>query len=274
MNVSPDIHNTEKRGKVINVVGSKGGVGTTTVAVNLAAGLNALKGAGSVVVIDMNLLFGEIPLFFDVKTAFNWGEVVKNISRVDSTYLMSVLAKHPSGVYVLPSPIDIDGIGHTSPDIIEQLIGVMRKQFDYIVIDNGQSLNLISQKLLELSDMVLVVSILSLPCLINVKRLLKTFWTLGYPREDRVKIVMNRYHKKSVLSVKEAEEGLGKKISWLIPNDFNATMSAINQGKVLSAVAKSAEISRNFSQLAHSLMDKGETNREKGRKGFLSFKVF
>jgi pilus assembly protein CpaE len=263
------IHDKVKRGRVINVVGSKGGVGTTTVAVNLAASLNNLKDVDSVAVIDMNLLFGEVPLFLDMKTAFNWGEVLKNISRVDSTYLMSVLAKHNSGVYILPAPTDIDVIGYANPDVIEQLIDQMRKEFDYIVIDNGQSLDIISQKLLELSDMVLVVSILSLPCLINVRRLLKTFRNLGYPMEDRVKLLMNRYHKKSVLSVKEAEDGLARKISWLIPNDYNTAMSSINQGKVLASIAKNTEIGRNLQELA--LHVKGEKKKEK--KSFLGLKI-
>jgi len=259
----PEIQDQVKRGKIINVVGSKGGVGTTTVAVNLAASLNELKDVRSVVVIDMNLLFGEVPLFLDTKTSLNWGEVAKNISRVDPTYLMSVLARHSSGIYVLPSPTDIYGINYTSPDIIDQLMDMMRKEFDYIVIDNGQSLDIISQKLLEISDMVLLVSILSLPCLINVKRLLENFWNLGYPREDRVRIVMNRYQKNSVLSVREAETGLGRKISWLIPNDYTTTMSAINQGKVLSSIAGNSEISRNFSEFAADLINSGEKKKEK-----------
>jgi len=259
----PAIQDRVKRGKIINVIGSKGGVGTTTVAVNLAASLNELKEVDSVAVMDMNLIFGEVPLFLDVKTAFNWGEIAKNISRVDSTYLMSCLARHPSGVCILPSPTDINGKNNATPDIIAQLMDIMRKEFDFVVIDNGQSLNSISQKVLELSDMVFVVSILSLPCLINVKRLMETFWNLGYPGEERVRIVMNRFVKNSVLSLKEAEEVLKREISWFIPNDYNTTMSAINQGKMISSIGNKTEISRNINKLALSLIDRDEKKKEK-----------
>ena len=73
----------KKKGKIINIVGSKGGIGTTTTAVNFAASLLELQGARkSVALIDMNLLFGDIPLFLDIEAAFNWGEVAKNISRL------------------------------------------------------------------------------------------------------------------------------------------------------------------------------------------------
>jgi pilus assembly protein CpaE len=260
-----------KKGKIINVIGGKGGVGTTTVAVNIAASLNELENDESVALIDMNLVFGEIPLFMDIKTSFNWGEVAKNISRLDSTYLMSVLAKHPSGVYILPSPTDFNGVNYANPEIIEQLMAMMRSKFDYIVIDNGQSLNEISRKILELSDTVLLVSIPTLPCLTNVKRLLETFWQLGSPQEDRVKIIMNRSHKKSMISTKEAEEGIGEKISWLIPNDYNSAMSAINKGRLLSDIAKKAEITKTIKDIAMNLFS--GVKKSNGKKSFWGRKL-
>ena len=262
-----------KKGKIINVIGGKGGVGATTVAVNIAAGLNKSGSNQSVAIMDMNLVFGEIPLFMDIKTAFNWGEVARNISRADSTYLMSALERHPSGVYVLPSPTEFNGVNSADPEVIERILELMRQEFDYIVIDNGQSLNAVSLKALELSDTTLIVSIPSLPCLINVKRLLETFWRLGYPGEDRIRIVMNRCQKNPVISVREAEEGIGQKIYRTIPNDYDATMSAINQGKALSLVANGSEIAGSFSDLTDALLngDKpGVNKRKKQKKGFFN----
>ena len=253
----------KKRGKIINVIGSKGGVGTTTVAVNLATSLAELEGSPLVALIDMNLLFGEIPLFLDVKSVFNWGEVARNISRLDSTYLMSILSKHSSGVHVLPSPTGLDGVNVATPEIIKKLLGLMQNVFDFIVIDGGQSLDDISLKILEVSDMVLLVAILSLPCLTNLKRLLWTFQKLGYPQEENIKIIISRYHKKSVISLKEAEETLNRKIFWLIPNDYLTTMSAINQGKTLSMVAHGAEITNNLKELASGFLKKEERKKEK-----------
>lgn len=248
----------KKKSKIITVMGSKGGVGTTTVAVNLAACLNELRNEQSVMLMDMNLIFGEVPIFLDLKTPFNWGEVAKNISRVDSTYLMSVVTRHSSGINVLPSPTDMHGVNYATPEIMEQLLELMRKEFDYIVIDNGQSLNSISQKIIEMSDVVCLVSVMSLPCLTNVKKLFDTFRKLGYLHEDKIKVVMNRYNNKSVLSIADAEKGIEKKISWLIPNDYNTAMAAINQGKLLSQVAKKSNIVMNFADLAASIAGKNE----------------
>jgi pilus assembly protein CpaE len=138
--------------------------------------------------------------------------------------------------------------------------------FDYIVIDGGQALDDISLKILEMSDTVLLVAILSLPCLTNVKRLLWIFQKLGYPKQEMIKVVINRHHKKkSVISSKEAEESVNQKIFWFVPNDYPTTMSAINQGKTLSSVAPGAEVSKNVRELASRLLEKGEKEKGKGR---------
>ena len=256
----------KKQGKIIDVIGSKGGVGTTTIAVNLATSLVESKGSPSVALIDMNLLFGEIPIFLNIESGFNWGEVARNISRLDATYLMSILSKHHSGVYVLPSPTGLDGVNVVTPAIIETILKLMRSVFDYIVIDGGQSLDDISLKILEMSDTLLLVAILSLPCLSNLKRLLWTFQRLGYPAKEKIKIIISRYHKKSLISLKDAEKGMDQRISWLVPNDFTTTMSAINQGKILSSVSHGAEITKNLRELASTFLE----GSEKGKSRFLS----
>jgi len=242
-----------KRGNIIDVLGSKGGVGATTVAVNLADSLIRLKEGSRVALIDMNLLFGEIPLFLNLKPNFNWEEVVRNIARLDSTYLMSILCQHSSGIYVLPSPTSFIGMNSATPAIIQKLLQMMQTTFDYIVIDSGQSLDDISMKILEIADTVLLVAILSVPCLINIKRLQENFITIGYPRDEKVKVLISRYHKKSTISLKEAEQSINKKVFGYISNDYMTTMSAINQGKTIHELTAGSEIAQDFKQLVSTL---------------------
>jgi pilus assembly protein CpaE len=240
-----------KKGKIIHLIGSKGGVGTTTIAVNLAASLvKSPPSTASVVLVDMNCLFGEIPIFLNMQPEFNWAEVARNISRLDSHYLMSILSRHKNGMYILPSPTGLDGMGVSTPEFIERILGLMKQVFDFIVIDGGQSLDEVSLKILEMTDFLCLIAILSLPCLTNVKRLLRTFEKLGYPRNEQVRIIINRYHKKSLISLKDAEAALDRKISGLIDNDYPSTMSAINQGKTLEWVAPGAEVTKNIRSLA------------------------
>ena len=240
----------KKQGTIIDVIGSKGGIGTTTVAVNLATSLAGLDREKSVALIDMNLLFGEIPMFLGIDSVFDWVEVAKNVYRLDSTYLMGVMSLDRSGVHVLPAPAKTLDEFLVTPAVVETLLVQMKSMFDYIVIDSGQSLDVISKTIIRLSDTQVIVTLLSLPCLVNVKRLQDAFRKFGYPPDENVKILVNRYQKRSVISVEDTEKSLKKKIFWCIPNDFQATMSAINQGRPLSEVEPRAEITNSFKDLA------------------------
>ncbi len=252
-----------KLGQIINVMGSKGGVGTSTVAVNLAASLAEMKTAQSVALIDMNLLFGDIPLFLDTENTHHWGEIAKNIQRLDATFLMSIMSTHSSGVYVLHSPSQLDGSTVATPEIMQVLLTLMRTMFDYIIIDGGQGLDSMSLKILEMSDTLMLVSVLSLPCLANTNRLLGTFKLLGYPPEEGIKVVINRYLKNSDISLKDAEKSIHRKIFWTIANDYKGTMTAINHGKTLSQAARKASVTKNIKQLAEALAEK-EKPQKKG----------
>ena len=253
-----------KYGQIIELIGSKGGVGTTTVAVNLAVSLAEMKGAPSVALIDRNMLFGEVPLFLEIKPNYHWGEITNNISRLDSTFLMNVLTKHSSGVYVLPSPASLNGHDPATPEIMGHLLSLMQSMFDFVVIDGGQSLDDTSLRMLEMSDTVLLISILSLPCLSNTKRLLKMFYTLGYLPKEQIKIVINRHLKNPEISLKDSEAAIDNKIFWTIPNDYRRTLSAINQGKTLSESASKAPITKSMRELAYALSKKEEKQEKKG----------
>jgi pilus assembly protein CpaE len=243
-----------KSGRVIDVLGSKGGVGTTTVAVNLAVSLAENMGKESVALLDLNTVFGDIPLFLSLKAAHHWGAITNNIDRLDEMFLTKVMSKHFSGVQVLPSPSYLNGDRPATPETIDKLIMLMKKMFDIIVIDGGQSLNATSLKVFSMSDNILLVSLLSLPCLYNTNKLLRSFGGLDHTHKEKVRIIINRYLKKSDLSVKEAERSMGKGVFWTIPNDYKTTISAINQGKTLSEVASRASVTRSLQELAKTLI--------------------
>jgi pilus assembly protein CpaE len=255
-----------RHGKLIEVVGSNGGVGTTTIAVNLAVSLAENKSIQSVALVDMNLLFGNVPLFLEIKPSYHWGEITKNVSRLDPTFLMNVLARDPCGVYVLPSPVNLDGHKPVNPEIVENLLDLMQKMFDFVVIDGGQSLDETSLRTLQMSNTVLLVSTLTLPCLANTKKLLKSFDVLGYPSREHTKVVINRYLAKSDISLKDAESSIKRKIFWTIPNDYRTTMSAINQGKPLSQLASKAAITKSIRGLVDALIEGKEKKEKRGWK--------
>lgn len=258
-----------KQGQIIYVMGSKGGVGTTTVAVNLAMNLIEENCRGSVALMDMNTVFGEVPLFLSMKPAYDWGEIAKNVKRLDTTFLMNVMAKHPSGIHILPSP-NLNGHPPATAETMERLLGLMRDMFEYVVIDGGQSLDGNCLKAIEMSDKVLFIILLNLPCLANTNRVLKSLSRIGIDPKGRFKIVVNRLLKKTDISLKEAEKSVQSEIFWTIPNDYRKTMSAINQGKALREIAPRAPISKSMSALVDLLKTGGEPKQEK--KGWSFFR--
>jgi len=239
-----------KEGKIITVIGSKGGVGTTTIAVNLAVSLAEKKEVQSVALIDMNLLFGDLPLFLDSKPEYNWSDITKTISRLDDTFLKNILSVDASGVCVLPSSSRLKDQNEVTPEIIEHSLMLMRRVFDFVIIDGGQPLDDISFKNLELSDIILLVSILSYPCISITNKLLRAIRDLGFPPDEKIKIVINRYLEKLNTPIENAEASFAKEIFWTIPNDYQTTSTAINEGKSLAQFAPLKNITKNFRKLA------------------------
>ena len=260
------IHN----GKIIHAIGAKGGVGTTTVAVNLAMILAEMKNAGSVALVDLNMVFGEIPLFLSVKPAYHWGQIIENVNRLDSTFLLNAMAKHDSGIHILPSPSYLNGHPPATADTMEQLLIAMKKTFDFIIVDGGQSLDGPALKAIEMSNIVLLVTLLSLPCLNNTNKLLKSLSNVGVAQQEQVRLLVNRYLKKSDISIKEAAESVQSDIFWTIPNDYRTTMSAINRGIPLHNLSPKSGITKNLEALADSFIDGDVKKGEK--KGWRFFK--
>ncbi len=254
---------SENLGHIISIVGSKGGVGTTTIAVNLAVTIAMARKELSVALLDMNILFGEIPMFLDISPKYHWGDITKNMERLDEFFLSNVLSVHSSGVHVLPSPRYLNNHPVPTPPIMDVLFDLMITKYDYIIIDLGQSLNETTLKILQRSEMIQLVAIQNLPCLSNTNRLIKSFIDFGSINREKINIVLNRYFKKGMVTLANAEEGVGNKMSWIIPNDYATTMSAINSGKPLWQISPRSKIVASFNAYGDKLLPPEEKKDKK-----------
>ncbi len=238
-------------------------------AVNLAVSIRQQADDKSVVLMDMNPLLGGVPLFLDMKTSFNWAEGAREITRIDSTYLMNSLYKHATGIYVLPAPSKPACIESAAPETMERLVGLLRSTFDLIVMDGCRTLDDLSLRMLALSDSILVVTELNLLSVVNARKLLETFDGLGISQGKDIKVVVNRYQNKNMVSPEEAEKTLGKNIVSLVPNDYETIMSAINTGKTLSDVALKSDVREHFRQLAALLLHQEVVKKNKSAFSFV-----
>ena len=246
---------TSRLGKIFSVLGAKGGVGTTTFAVNLAASIQARDTEKLVALVDMNILLGEVPLFLDLKTETDWEEIGKNFSRLDEAYLQSAMARHSSGVYVLPAPSRLEKEAHLPAGFLFQLLRSMRRFFDYIVVDSGMIIDEATSKIFTESEAIYLVSILSLPCLINVRKLQESILAAGVGRE-KIRVIANRFEKRAQISLSEATKIIGNDIGMTVPNNYQVVMSAINNGKTINDISSGSDVAKAYKKLASSLVDR------------------
>lgn len=253
----------QKFGKMIYVLGCKGGVGTTMVSLNLAASLARLDKSRSVLLIDLSAPFGDIPLLLNLDHLPDWAQLMKNLPRINLNNLKTILGKHPSGFYVLPAPSGLETPGDHL-EAMEEVLSLMEKTFEFLVIDGGKSTREISSRVFAMADTVLLITNLSPPCLENVKRLFTFFRELGPPyQEDKVRIVVNRYARNSPISTEDAEKEWKSHVFWTLPNDYAAVMEVAKHGKPLVEMGEGKEICKSFLRLAAFFLMKDSSGGEK-----------
>ena len=167
---------------------------------------------------------------------------------------------------MLASPRYLDDNPASTPQMIETLLTLMTQKYDYIIIDLGQSINDAAFKTIQLSTLVEIVTIQSLPCLSNANRLVQSLLKRSYTSQANLNIVMNRYIKRGMVTLETAEEGLGQKIGWILPNDYDTSMTAINSGKTLLETAPKSKLAKSFTSYSDSLLP--ENNDKKKKKGW------
>lgn len=253
-----------EKGKIITIMSGKAGLGASTVAVNLAWTLNE-RFPSRTLLLDLRRPTGEVPYFLDLKYEYTWGDLVQDISRLDATYLHSVVSEHESGLHVLPAPV-----GGDRPDsntlhlILEQL----RLAYDFIIVDTDEPDADDLPKEVENADNIFIVLQLTLPCLARTSRLMESIRTQAPDFERRSSIIANRVTKDTTIAVTDAADVLSRPIQWVLPEDSASVLSALNQGNPLVAAYPKSPVTKKIIEIAKS-MDKRET--PKTRKFSLPF---
>lgn len=237
---------------VIGVCGATGGVGTTSLAVNLGCVL-AREERNSVVLVDLDMALGDADVFLDTIPDYTLVDVAQNISRLDFTLLKRSLTKHASGLYLLPRPVQLQDTSHVTPEDLTRVLGLLKASFTHMIIDLSKSYSPLDVVALKSAKDVLLVTQLDLPCLRNVVRLMLSF-NDDEGLKDKVKIVVNRVGLDSgAISLKKAQETMGKEIFWQLPNDYKTMVEVRNNGVPLVEQAPRAGITQAILTLAENL---------------------
>ncbi len=260
--------------QVTAVTGASGGVGCTSLAVNLGCIL-ARNEQNSVVVIDLDFALGDSDVWLDIIPDYTIQDVAENITRLDYSLLKRSLTRHDCGLFLLPRPVQLDDNLKITGEQLKRVISLLKTTFTHLVIDTSKSFGPLDMAAMESADNVVLVTQLDLPCLRNVVRLMQYFEHIE-GLTDKIKVVVNRVGLEDTqISLNKALETIGREIAWQIPNDFATMVEARNNGVPLMMQAPKAKLTKAIEQIAVQLSQPGgaaaEPEEKKARKGLFGF---
>jgi len=237
---------------VIAIAGATGGVGSTSLAVNLGCAL-AENEQHSVVLMDLDMCLGDADVFLDTIPEYTLVDVAQNIARLDITLLKRSLTKHSSGLFLLPRPVQLDDVASVTPEDLTRVIGLMKASFSHVLLDLSKSYSPLDMAAIEQADHVLLITQLDLPSLRNVVRLMMSFGEIEGLKE-KTRVIVNRTGlQDSQISMKKAEETIGTEFYHRLPNDYRVMIEVRNNGVPLIEQAPKAAITHAVRELASKL---------------------
>jgi pilus assembly protein CpaE len=244
-------HGMGKRARIIQVIPTMGGCGSTTVACNVAA---SMARQGKTVLVDLDLVRGGVASYFDTRPRYTIADVMEAAEKVDKQLLDSALALHSkSGLAILARPDLPEDTLRVNSAGVGRLMGVLGRLFDYVIVDSVMSIDPIYAATIAAADINVLVMQLNVPSAKNAERFVGAMRRMGI-EASKIRIVVNRFVKKGWdIEPDEVERALGLKISWMIPNDYKNAIAAINYGEPVVIRAPRADISTALAGLATAL---------------------
>ena len=242
---------TPQRGKIISVFSKKGGLGVTTLAVNLGVALSQMA-ENKTVLLDLDLQLGDVTSFLNLAPEYNIIDVCNKDGGVDEVKLQSCITRHQSGAFVLAEPKNPAESESVSSSQINQILQQLRSMFTYVIVDTPHILDSKTLEVFELSDNIIVVMVPNISSIRATKKALGVFRELGYVR-DKVRLVVNRVSKRDPIKADEIEKTLGYPVSWVIPNNYPVVIDAINSGVPLVNHKGSSDVAKSIQDLAKDI---------------------
>jgi pilus assembly protein CpaE len=244
-------------GKLCAFYPAKGGVGTTTIAINTGIAL-ARELKRRTALIDANLQFGDLRVFLDL--GLDTSSIVSAVSEpdLDLDLFRTMMVSHRSGIELLlapPTPAAADIVverQRQAPAMVSNLLNLSRRLYDYTLVDMSQAIDDFNLQLFDEADVIFVVMTADLSCLKNVPLVLETMVSLGY-EQGKVQLVLNRSNAYTGINVSNAESALGRKIDYQIINEYRGAISALNSGEPFMSSRADAPLSKSVLAFAKAL---------------------
>ncbi|NTU79810.1 MAG: response regulator, partial [Chloroflexales bacterium] len=231
-------------GQIIAVFSPKGGVGTSSVATNLAVALRQLTNK-KVALVDANVVFGDLTVILNLRSDKTIIELAQRVDELDRDLLNDVLATHTSQVKVLLAPPDPQRGELVSADHIRAILEMMRREFDYVVVDTPASFQDRSLAVLDLATRIVTLMTLEMHCIRNIKLFLEVADLLEYPPE-KVMLVLNKASNRTGIRAEDVEKNIQRKVMMQIGDAGQDVTFSINQGVPLVISKPTHQLSRDI----------------------------
>lgn len=240
-------------GMVSTLFSLKGGVGCTTLAVNVAHHLREIT-AGRTVLVDLNVPLGDTALYMDLddEGAYSISDFIYNMGRFDEKLVYESLTRHDSGVYLLGLPKRFEELENLTPEAVRATIAMLRRYFDHIVVDCASDLSPTTLSCLDESDHIVLVTEPSLASLRATRRVFELSRKLGYPRE-RLRLVINRHTAAGEEVVDDLIDAMDLPVAARVTNSYLTFLESIKEGKLLHEYAPDSPPDRQIRAVAEML---------------------
>lgn len=241
-------------GRLYVFYGAKGGVGTTTIAINSAICM-ARELRRRTALVDANLQFGDMRVFMDL--GLDTASIVNAISEpdLDADLMRKLMVKHHTGIELLlapPSPEAADIVmerQRSDPAALTNMLGLLRRAYDYTLVDMVKTIDDFNLQLFDEADTIFVIMTADLSCLKNVRLVLETMDHLGYER-SKVQLVLNRSNAYTGINVRNAESALNRKVDFEVINEYRGAISALNSGEPFMSSRPDGPLGRSVADFA------------------------
>lgn len=253
------------KGRMLTIFSAKGGVGKSTLSVNLAVSL-ARKGRRTVLV-DLDLQFGDGAVMLDINPARTISDLAAEVREFSLENILPYLEEHKSGLFLLAAPLRPEEGELVPSEAVGQILTALREGFEYVIVDTAQGFTEAALKSMDLGTELLVVSTLDLPTIKNTRLSMDIIDSLGY-EWDGVRVVFNRCSPDSDLTPQMVAEKLPFPVAAWLPTDERAALRAANRGEPLVLGGK-GKLAQGIGQLTE-LIDRGEARENAGPRPVLS----
>jgi pilus assembly protein CpaE len=270
--ISQDLNAKEfpSQDKLIVVMGAKGGVGTTTVAVNLGVQL-ATFARKRTVLLDFAGPLGNVHLLLDLHPKFGIRDAVENLDRLDSHFLAGLLTHHKTKLEILGGATQPEEWQSINVNVLDRVVNVTQNAFDIVLLDMGSQFSAEWATILRMARMILMVSEANVPSLWTLERRLLALKGFGISQE-RARIIINRWHKGDDEVLKSIQKDISRPIFASLPNDFRKASQAVNLGTPILENHNNI-LSNRYRQIAGQLVgiDPSVTEKKSPLSGLFSF---